>query len=92
MKVLFNQCSCGECCKTTPGYYCLDIDIREKVSPNKNMYISLQPKQNMEQSKEIQKNWTGLENFDICYSLLSDCYCQIFKLWKEDWALQSTQI
>ena len=46
----------------------------------------------MEQSKEIQKNWTGLENFDICYSLLSDCYCQIFKFWKEDWALQSTQI
>ena len=39
VKLPFMQCLCGKCCKTTPGYYYLDISIRKKLSPNRNMYV-----------------------------------------------------
>ena len=40
----------------------------------------------MEQSKEIKQNWTGAENFDNCFCVISDCYYK-FCFWKEDLAL-----
>ena len=37
----------------------------------------------LKQSKEIQKNWTKLEKFDIYVSLLFDYHCK-FNFWKAD--------
>ena len=30
----------------------------------------------LEQSQEIQQNWTGLQRFNIYFSVSFDCYCQ----------------
>ena len=42
MKLLFTQCSCGKCCKISPGYDYTDIAIRKKVIPNRHMSAKLQ--------------------------------------------------
>ena len=42
----------------------------------KNLFARTSPTKYLEQFKEIQENWTGLENFDIYFCVLFDCYCQ----------------
>ena len=42
VKLLSTQCSCGKSCKTSPGYYYIDIAIRKKFSANKHMSAKLQ--------------------------------------------------
>ena len=42
VKLRFTQCSCGKCCKTSPGYYYMDIAIRKNFSDNKHMSAKLE--------------------------------------------------
>ena len=32
----------------------------------------------MGQSKEVKQNRVGVKNFDICFSIIFDCYCKGF--------------
>ena len=47
VKQHFTHGSSGKCCKTTPGYYCLDLAVKIYM-------FSSSPEKKMEQSKEIQ--------------------------------------
>ena len=45
-------------------------------------YLQTQAKY-FEQTREIHKNWTGQENFDIYFCVFSDFYCQsLFSRWE----------
>ena len=45
VELLFTQCSCGKCCKTSqtlPGCYYMDIAAMKNLSPNKHKSAKLQ--------------------------------------------------
>ena len=58
----------------------------------RNMFTHTVTDKNLERSNEIQYNWTGLENFDICFSILFECYCLVLVPARETghWAIYPT--
>ena len=45
--------------------------------------------EHLERGKKTEGNWTGLENFNICFCVSFSCYCQSFICGKETgrWAM-----
>ena len=39
------------------------------------MVVHKMPDKSLKQNKEVQQNWTGSENFDICFCIIF-CHCK----------------
>ena len=68
-----NICLCSYIRKTKRRYPSYRKDLHSnQVSSIENMLLVKQRTKFMKQSKDIKKNWTGAESFDICFCIFSN--------------------